>query len=149
MEIVGLITSSVALAEVIAKVGKGIINLKRMWDEVKDVPTTIQTLFNRLDNTFIVALQAAQDLDLIALRLLDNAALRICNFHCKTALGKVNTFAYNLSASIDPTKKFKIEVGGVQVALEKAVLTRYEKKFGGIIQLSTLVEAANYRRFRR
>ncbi|KAM0323478.1 hypothetical protein ACHAQA_008758 [Verticillium albo-atrum] len=144
-EIVGLVASSLALAEIVGKVGVGISKLKRLYDEVEDVPYMIQALLRRLDITLLLVQQAARDLDAGDPGLQDDMAIRSCILYCESAFENMTSSIDQLLVSIDSTKLFKKKSGRVKVALKQDLLAKHERQMGDIVQLLTLAETASSR----
>ncbi|KAG7143692.1 Gentisate 1 like protein [Verticillium longisporum] len=114
-EIVGLVASSIALAEVVGKVGGGILKLKRMWDEVKDVPESIQDLFKRLDLILRMVARIARDIETGATVFEDMEAVESCILCCQQVISDEATMMNDLIVQIDATKR-KLE-GMIQILI--------------------------------
>ncbi|KAG7118008.1 hypothetical protein HYQ44_020232 [Verticillium longisporum] len=140
-EIVGLVASSIALAEVVGKVGGGILKLKRMWDEVKDVPESIQDLFKRLDLILRMVARIARDIETGATVFEDMEAVESCILCCQQVISDEATMMNDLIVQIDATKRVRRVRDMVRVALKRDVLERHEKKLEGMIQILILADS--------
>ncbi|EEY21631.1 predicted protein [Verticillium alfalfae VaMs.102] len=140
-EIVGLVASSFALAEVVGKIGGGVLKLKRMWDEVKDVPESIQDLFKRLDLILPMVARIARDIETGATVFDDMEAVESCILSCQQVISDEATMMNDLIVQIDATKRMKRARDMVRVALKRDVLERHEKKLEGMIQILMLAHS--------
>ncbi|KAM0322183.1 hypothetical protein ACHAQA_009673 [Verticillium albo-atrum] len=140
-ELVGLVASSIALAEVVGKVGGGILRLKRMWDEVKDVPEAIQDLFKRLDLVLPMVARIARDIESGETVLQDVEAVEGCILSCQQVIADEAAMLEDLIIQIDSTKRLQRLRDMVRVALKKDVLARHEKKLEGMFQALMLAHA--------
>ncbi|RNJ59611.1 hypothetical protein D7B24_001786 [Verticillium nonalfalfae] len=140
-EIVGLVASSFALAEVVGKIGGGVLKLKRMWDEVKDVPESIQDLFKRLDLILPMVARIARDIETGATVFDDMEAVESCILSCQQVISDEATMMNDLIVQIDATKRVKRVRDMVRVALKRDVLERHEKKLEGMIQILMLAHS--------
>ncbi|CRK12973.1 hypothetical protein BN1723_009883 [Verticillium longisporum] len=140
-EIVGLVASSIALAQVVGKIGGGVLKLKRMWDEVKDVPEAIQDLFKRLDLILPVVARIARDIETGATVFEDMEAVESYILSCQQAISDEATMMNDLLVQIDATKRVRRVRDIVRVALKRDVLERHEKKLEVMIQILLLAHS--------
>ncbi|KAM0280232.1 hypothetical protein ACHAQH_004190 [Verticillium albo-atrum] len=145
-ELIGLVASSLALAEAVGKVGRDMLKLKRLWDEVKDVPETIQDLFKRLDLILPMVARIARDIETGATVLEDMEAVEGCILSCQQFIADEAAMINDLIVQIDGTKRLKRVRHRVRVALKQDVLARHEKKLEGMIQVLMLAHS-EYSRF--
>ncbi|RXG42336.1 hypothetical protein VDGE_09609 [Verticillium dahliae] len=134
-EIVGLVASSIALAQVVGKIGGGVLKLKRMWDEVKDVPEAIQDLFKRLELILPMVARIARDIETGATLFEDMEAVESCILSCQQVISDEATMMNDLIVQIDATKRARRVRDFVRVALKRDVLERHEKKLEVMIQI--------------
>lgn len=145
-EIVGLVASSIALAQVVGKIGGGVLKLKRMWDEVKDVPEAIQDLFKRLELILPMVARIARDIETGATLFEDMEAVESCILSCQQVISDEATMMNDLIVQIDATKRARRVRDFVRVALKRDVLERHEKKLEVMIQILLPVHS-EYSRF--
>ncbi|KAG7139244.1 hypothetical protein HYQ45_003734 [Verticillium longisporum] len=140
-KIVGLVASSIALAQVVGKIGGGVLKLKCMGDEVKDVPEAIQDLFKRLDLILPMVARIARDIETGATVFEDMEAVESYILSCQQVISDEATMMNDLLVQIDATKRVRRVRDIVRVALKRDVLERHEKKLEVMIQILLLAHS--------
>ncbi|KAH6999568.1 hypothetical protein EDB80DRAFT_724903 [Ilyonectria destructans] len=138
-EVVGLVASSLTLLEVADKVTRGLFQLKRLWDEVKDVPETIREILTRLDVLLPVVIEIDKDLQRGA-AISGNSAAVLSLSYCQNAINELTSVIDDLSRNIESVKGFRRNAARVKVVLKKDALSKYERKLEWSIQLLLLAQ---------
>ncbi|KAH6977394.1 hypothetical protein BKA56DRAFT_588231 [Ilyonectria sp. MPI-CAGE-AT-0026] len=138
-EVVGLVASSLTLLEVADKVTRGLFQLKRLWDEVKDVPETIREILTRLDVLLPVVIEIDKDLQRGA-AISGNSAAVLSLSYCQNAINELTSVIDDLSRNIESVKGFRRNAARVKVVLKKDALSKYERKLEWAIQLLLLAQ---------
>jgi hypothetical protein len=60
-EVLGIITSGLAIGQLIGSITSSIIKLKEHWDQVKDAPGEIQSLLLEIDSLNLILSHIEQD----------------------------------------------------------------------------------------
>lgn len=138
-EVVGLVASSLTLLEVANKVTSGLFQLKRLWDEVKDVPETIREILTRLDVLLPVVIEIDKDFQKGA-AISGNSAAVLSLSYCRNAINELTSVIDDLSRNIESVKGFRRNAARVKVVLKKDALSKYERKLEWAIQLLLLAQ---------
>ncbi|KPM35107.1 hypothetical protein AK830_g11469 [Neonectria ditissima] len=138
-EVVGLVASSFTLLEIAEKVTSGLFRLKRLWDEVKDVPETIGDILARLDVLLPVVVEIEKDFRDGSISA-GNSAQNLSLSYSQNAINELTFVIDDLSRNIESAKRFRRNSARVKVVLKKETLSKYEKKLEWAIQLLLLAQ---------
>ncbi|KAI0147765.1 hypothetical protein GGR57DRAFT_475809 [Xylariaceae sp. FL1272] len=136
-EILGIVASSIAVAEVAVKAGSAMFKLKDLWESVKNVPETIADLMDQIDcldpTLWDAEYQFSQNQlppelwnDVTAVRSL--AA-------CRKAREKLSNIANELSRLIQSKRRVDRAKGRVKVILSKNELLSIEKRLSTAVSM--------------
>lgn len=138
-EVVGLVASSLTLLEVADRVTRSLFQLKRLWDEVKDVPETIREILTRLDVLLPVVIEIDKDLQREP-TMSGNSAAVLSLSYCQNAINELTSVIDDLSHNIESVRGFRRNAARVKVVLKKDALSKYERKLEWAIQLLLLAQ---------
>ncbi|KAI1317632.1 hypothetical protein F5Y16DRAFT_145306 [Xylariaceae sp. FL0255] len=127
---------------VAAQVGSSIIMLKKLWDELQEVPTSIADLLEQIDCLAPILSQAEQSFrqaDLPQI-LWDNAMADTSAMYCRKALVALSDLIDDLSAQLNSSSKRRVKIACVKILLKKDQIKRLEKKLQRAVQLLTLAQ---------
>ncbi|KAI3319889.1 hypothetical protein HD806DRAFT_508224 [Xylariaceae sp. AK1471] len=141
-EVLGVAASGIAVAQVAAQVGKSIIKLKQLWDDLQDVPSSIADLFDQIDCLDPALWEAEHSFNQANLPPLfwDDTIANRSTVYCRKALGSLTELINELSIQINRTGKFKSKILAVKVVLKKEQLKRLENRLQNAIRMLTLAQ---------
>ncbi|KAF5002490.1 hypothetical protein FGRMN_315 [Fusarium graminum] len=137
-EALGLASSIITLVGVAGKLGTSTVRLKRLWDEVQDVPANIRRCLDQLE----LLTPIIEDLETEfgqTRRMLqnDNAAKRSLEYSRKAA-ETLETLVRNMESQINVSKKSKRLAAQFKVMIKKDVVEEHQKQLHMAIQLVSL-----------
>lgn len=135
-EILGTVSSAIAVAEVGLKVGGTVLKLRRLWEEVQEVPEKIQDLMAQIDiyEPILADAERAFELDPVvgsAIGLsqpLDKSIGRTSSSQCREALRDLQQLIEELSGKIESARKGKRTIAKVKVLLKKDDLKKFQRR---------------------
>jgi predicted nucleic acid-binding Zn-ribbon protein len=137
-EILGLASSIITIVGVAGKLGTSTIRLKRLWDEVQDVPESIRRCIDHLellapaieemDNEFQQTRHMVQN---------DSAAKRSLEYSRK-AVETLETLVRDMESQITATRKRKRFVAQFKVMIKKEVIEEHQRQLNSALQLISL-----------
>jgi hypothetical protein len=136
-EALGVFASDVAIAQVAGTAGTAVLKLKKLWDEVQDVPEAIQDLMEQIDCLDPALWEAERHLaqnDLPPMLWSDEAAVRSAAY-CRKALTKLTELVDDLAVLMRATPdrnrrrdRVARRVACVKVVLRKDELAKLERR---------------------
>ena len=141
-EIVGLIASGISIVEVAAKIGGHVLAIKKLWDEIKDVPHTLQSLTDEVGLLSSVLHDLEADSDTahsVAQSPSDNARGQTIKY-CRIALDDLEGVAAELITQINSSKRFKRSTAKVKVVLRRGVWEKLEQRLQKITRILALAQ---------
>ncbi len=130
-EVLGVVASSIAVAQAAQSLGKATVSLSKLWREVKDVPATIQDIVEELEVAGKVVGAIETELGTpesssptTPLTSLQCLAIERCRQAHKDLSGLVD----DLRADIASSRKRKKLLASVKVVLKKDTLDAYERR---------------------
>jgi predicted nucleic acid-binding Zn-ribbon protein len=137
-EILGLASSIITIVGVAGKLGTSTVRLKRLWDEVQDVPESIRRCIDHLellapaieemDNEFQQTRHMVQN---------DSAAKRSLEYSRK-AVETLETLVRDMENQITATRKRKRFVAQFKVMIKKEVIEEHQRQLNSALQLVSL-----------
>ncbi|KAI1848151.1 hypothetical protein JX266_005864 [Neoarthrinium moseri] len=144
-EVLSIFASGVAVAQVAGKAGGAVIKLKKLWDEVKDVPETIQCLMDQIDCLDPALWEAEQHIaqnELPAMLWNDSAAVRSAEY-CRKALSKLTELVDDLAVQISSSRGLSKRLAKVKVVLKKDELGKLERRLETAVRLLQTAQQGN------
>ncbi|KAJ2907121.1 uncharacterized protein MKZ38_007636 [Zalerion maritima] len=127
-EVLGAVASGVAVADLAGKLIYGLMTLKGLWDQVKDVPNTVECLMAEIE---------------ILLPLVQRNSFEGCEVaksYALNAIGQLVTLVSDLSNDIGSARGFRKHLAKVHVALKADVISRYEKRLQSAVRLLMMAQ---------
>ena len=143
-EVIGLVSSGIAIAQLAGSVGAVAIKLNGLWQEVKDVPETIQYMTNHLSklDTIVNEMGTSRNSnsphDSAAGQPHHPSPSPLALQHCQMACQNLESLVRDLSVDIASSRKRKRLMGKVAVVLKKDTLAKYELRLQNAVQLLSL-----------
>jgi len=148
-ELLGVVASGIAVVQVAAEVGDRALALKRLWDEIKDVPETITSLVSQIEVLTPILDQINIDFSQFSLRpgsiIWNDKGAQICASHCRRAKEELSRLAEDLSAHVDSTKRSRRGIAKIKVVMKKETLAKYETRLSRSLQLLSLANTCYLR----
>ncbi|KAH7276085.1 hypothetical protein B0J15DRAFT_531541 [Fusarium solani] len=137
-EALGVVSSIIAIVGVAGKLGTSTFKLKRLWDEVQDVPTSIQRCIEQLE----ILAPAIQEMESEFERTRemvrnDTAAKRSLEYSQK-AMGTLEALVKDMEQQIASVRKSKKFLTQLKVRLKKDVLEEHQQQLQFALQLVSL-----------
>ncbi|KAK7978784.1 hypothetical protein PG988_006274 [Apiospora saccharicola] len=136
-EVLGAVASSIALVEVAGKDGGAVFKLKRLWDEINNVPETIADLMIQIECLDPAIWEAETHFAQPAISplLWNDAAARRSAQCCRTALQRLTDLVDDLSAQINTAKRGRRKIACLKVMLKKEELRSLEKRLETAVRM--------------
>ncbi|KAI0890754.1 uncharacterized protein GGS22DRAFT_151742 [Annulohypoxylon maeteangense] len=141
-EALGVIASSIAVAQVAGKAAGTVIKLKRLWDEVQDIPENVADLMEQIDCLDPALWEAEQHFiqnQLSPCLWNDTAAIRSAKY-CRKALRKLTDVADDLASQINSKRRAERGISRVKVLLKKDRLRDLERRLESAVRLLQLAQ---------
>lgn len=137
-EVLGVVASGIAVVDAAGQIGSGILKLRRLWSEVKDVPDTINSLMQQLELLAVVigemeTIQHSSTGD--ATRPLNSQGMQLSMTRCREAMNVLEHLVSNLTHHVNSQKRLKRAKAKLKVALEKDALNQCHKRLSNAVQL--------------
>ena len=133
-ELVGLVSSSLALAEVAVKTGGAVAKLRRLWEEIQDVPKAITNLMKRIEIADSIIWDMERDIKEHANMspvIFNDGAMRNSIELCRQAVQDISDLVDDLSVQIERQKGkggVKRGIAKFKICLKNEVLADHEKR---------------------
>lgn len=140
-EILGAVASGLAVAEVGLKVGGTVWKLKKLWQEVHDVPATIQDLMRQIEMMDPILSDHETNLDIQTTAL--PRQLLTCNgapatqstAYCREALNDLQRLAEDLDVALESEKRSRRTFARIRVVLKKETIKEFQYRLERAIRL--------------
>lgn len=133
-EILGTVSSALAVAEVGLKVVGTMLELKKLWEEVQEVPETIRHLMTELQ-ILEPLLEDIGSQDTQISHIQSETSTRLSSSYCQAALAELRILVDKLSQDINSKKRRAKYVGRVKVVLAKGDITKAEARLSRAVAL--------------
>ncbi|OQD67769.1 hypothetical protein PENPOL_c003G07857 [Penicillium polonicum] len=134
-EIIGVVSSAITLAEATAKTCKGIIALKRLWNEVHEVPEYINALLDRLALVHSVLSEMEIELNRDQQLLKSNSAIGLSLQYCKSAKDRLDALVDELKQRVEDKGRFGRNRARVKAVIGKEVVRQLQDEIRDAMQL--------------
>ncbi|KAI1803617.1 hypothetical protein F4811DRAFT_553696 [Daldinia bambusicola] len=141
-EALGTAASGIAVAQIALQVGGAVIKLKRLWDEVKDVPDDIADLMDQIDCLDPVLWEAENSFnggDLPS-TFWDNLASRSTTTYCRKALRNLTNIVDDLNNQITNAKRGRRRITAVKVLLKTNSVQKLAKRLENAVRMLMLAQ---------
>lgn len=133
-EMLGTVSSAIAIAEVGLKVGGTLLKLRELWKEVQHVPQKIQDIMSQMDIYEPILADIERYLNFHPLTGSDRGTSALFNAsiatktssYCKEAFNDLQDLVEDLSRQITSTQRSKRGIGKLKVLLKKDDLNRFQ-----------------------
>ncbi|KZL78236.1 hypothetical protein CT0861_07881, partial [Colletotrichum tofieldiae] len=137
-EVFGVVVSALTVAEMAGKFGTSLIKLKKLWNEVQDVPNEIAQLFRQLELLRPVLAEMESEFTQQTHKVYQNSAANLSMEYCQQAVGELDALAEDLQSRINAAKRSKRNIAKFKVAFKKEQIRSYQEKIQFALQLLCL-----------
>jgi hypothetical protein len=138
-EILGIVASSITVAEASAKTGFAVLKLKRLWDEIQNVPDTITDLMAQVEVLDPIIWEMEHEINetrsAISPLLYDDAGIRKSTQYCRQAVDGLTSIVNDLHAQVNAQQALRRRKAKIKVVLKSDVLHIYEKRLRGAVNM--------------
>ncbi|KAI1414985.1 hypothetical protein F5Y13DRAFT_196988 [Hypoxylon sp. FL1857] len=141
-ETLGVATSSIAVAQITLQVGSTILKLKKLWDEINDVPDYIADLMEQIECFNPILWEAENSFNQCGLppTIWDELASKSTAIYSRKALENLTGMVDDLSIHIHSAKKGRKKLTGIKVLLKKNSLRKLERRLENAVRMLTLAQ---------
>ncbi|OTB05169.1 hypothetical protein M426DRAFT_144477 [Hypoxylon sp. CI-4A] len=141
-EALGVAASGIAIAQISTQVGGTLFKLKKLWDEVKDVPDYITDLMEQIDclNPVLWEVENGFNQPDLPSILWDKLASGPTTTYCHKAHHHLAEIVGELGYQISSAKKGRRTIAAIKVLLKKDSLRRLEKRLESAVRMLTLAQ---------
>lgn len=140
-EVLSLAASGIAVAQVAGQVGTLVVKLKRLWDQVQDVPWEIERLLRQIDclGPLLDESQSCLHQSNFPLPIWDNRTMSRANAYCRQSLDALSHMVNELDLQLQAAKRSR-KIVATRIALKKHILVRLEKQLDDAFRLLNLAQ---------
>ncbi|KAI0445164.1 hypothetical protein F4803DRAFT_508744 [Xylaria telfairii] len=141
-EALGVAASGITVAQVAAQVGKSIIKLKQLWDDFKDVPSSIGDLLDQIDCLDPALWEAENTFSQASLPPMfwDSSLGSRSTTYCRKALSSLTELVDELTLQLNRPGKFRSKVAVAKAVLKKEQLGSLERRLQNAITMLSLAQ---------
>ncbi|KAF2972023.1 hypothetical protein GQX73_g1509 [Xylaria multiplex] len=141
-EALSVAASGIAVAQVSVQVGKSIIKLKQLWDEIQDVPSTIGDLLDQIECLDPALWEADNTFSQASLPPIfwDNSLASRSTAYCRKALCSLTELVDELALQINRPGKIISKLAYAKVVLKKEQLKSLERRLQNAVRMLTLAQ---------
>lgn len=139
-ETLGVVAGGVAVIQMVSQVSSGILKLRALLEEIKNVPP----MFARLIDGLEILIPLLTEVEAIQANFppgdLGDATLKLCIQHCRRSGQAITDMVTSLNQEINSTRRVRRLSASLKVILNKDTLARLERELAGAIQLLMLAQ---------
>lgn len=143
-ELIGVVSSAITIAQVAHHVGPKILALRKLWDEVKDVPEAINRQMTHLEMVFLVLDNMENEVLQSCEAIRDDPAAKHCLVFCRQAVEELESLIRQLENQISSAKGRWRTVAKYRVVLKKHLIEDCQHKLGYAIHLVTMSQQMHF-----
>ncbi|KAK6226413.1 hypothetical protein QIS74_02460 [Colletotrichum tabaci] len=136
-EVFGVVVSALTVAEMAGKFGASIVKLKKLWDEVQDVPNEIAHLFRQLEILRPVLAEMEAEFSQRTHRVHHDSAANLSMEYCQQAVGELDALAEELQSRINAARRSRRHITKLKVTFKREQIQAYQEKIRFAMQLLT------------
>ncbi|KAL3292678.1 Ankyrin repeat-containing domain protein [Colletotrichum asianum] len=139
-EVLGVVSSAIAVAELAGKFGLSVMKLKQLWDEIQDIPEEMNRIMRQLE--ILKPVLAGMEADFVQQRhkVYFNSAtnLQASIEYCRDAVNDLENLAEDLQARISTAKRSRRNITKLKVSFKKEDIRKYQERIGWALHLISL-----------
>ncbi|KAF9874879.1 hypothetical protein CkaCkLH20_07573 [Colletotrichum karsti] len=137
-EVFGVVVSAFTVAEMASKFGTSIVKLKKLWDEVQDVPNEISQLFRQLELLRPVLQEMNDEFVQQTHKVHENRAANLSMEYCQQAVGELGRLAEDLQSQVNNAKRTRRNITKLKVSFKKELIRSYQDRIQFALNLLAL-----------
>ncbi|SCV52682.1 uncharacterized protein FFB14_12731 [Fusarium fujikuroi] len=137
-EILGLASSIITIVEVAGKLGTNTIRLKRLWDEVQDVPASIQRCIEQLEILAPAIEEMDREFEKTRNMIQNDSAAKRSLEYSRKAVETLDTLVRDMETQISAAKTSKRLVAQLKVRIKRDVIEDHQLRLTSALQLLSL-----------
>ncbi|KAF4813452.1 hypothetical protein CGCSCA5_v008440 [Colletotrichum siamense] len=140
-EVLGVVSSAIAVAELAGKFGLSVMKLKQLWDEIQDIPEEMNRIMRQLE--ILKPVLAGMEADFVQQQrhkvYLNSATnLQASIEYCRDAVNDLESLAEDLQARISTAKRSRRNITKLKVSFKKEDIRKYQERIGRALHLISL-----------
>ncbi|KAI8166403.1 hypothetical protein K4K54_008344 [Colletotrichum sp. SAR 10_86] len=140
-EVLGVVSSAIAVAELAGKFGLSVMKLKQLWDEIQDIPEEMNRIMRQLE--ILKPVLAGMEADFVQQqrhKVYSNSAtnLHASIEYCRDAVNDLESLAEDLQARISTAKRSRRNITKLKVSFKKEDIRKYQERIGWALHLISL-----------
>ncbi|KAF5525655.1 hypothetical protein CGCA056_v003372 [Colletotrichum aenigma] len=137
-EVLGVVSSAIAVAELAGKFGLSVMKLKQLWDEIQDIPEEMNRIMRQLE--ILKPVLAGMEADFVQQqrhKVYSNSAtnLNASIEYCRDAFNDLESLAEDLQARISTAKRSRRNITKLKVSFKKEDIRKAFMKSQPVVQL--------------
>ncbi|KAI1039142.1 hypothetical protein LB505_007515 [Fusarium chuoi] len=137
-EILGLASSIITIVEVVGKLGTNAIRLKRLWDEVQDVPASIQRSIEQLEILAPAIEEMDHEFEKTRNMIQNDSAAKRSLEYSRKAVETLDTLVKDMETQISAAKTSRRLVAQLKVRIKRDVIEDHQHRLTSALQLLSL-----------
>ena len=137
-EIIGVVSGVLTLAGVAGKAGASVLTLKRLWDEVKDVPDSINFLMMQLEHLDPVLQDMENEFSQVRAAIQNDSRTNLSQQYARQAVQDLEGLVNDLQQQLSSKKGMKGNIAKFKVTLKKDLVRSYQERLQHALQLVSL-----------
>ncbi|KAF5542207.1 hypothetical protein FPHYL_11598 [Fusarium phyllophilum] len=137
-EILGLASSIITIVEVAGKLGTNTIRLKRLWDEVQDVPASIQRCIEQLEILAPAIEEMDHEFEKTRTMIRNDSAAKRSLECSRKAVETLDTLVRDMETQISVAKTTRRLVAQLKVRIKRDVIEDHQQRLTSALQLLSL-----------
>jgi DNA repair ATPase RecN len=137
-EILGLASSIITIVEVAGKLGTNTIRLKRLWDEVQDVPASIQRCIEQLEILAPAIEEMDHEFEKTRNMIRHDSAAKRSLEYSRKAVETLDTLVRDMETQISAGKDCRRLVAQLKVRIKRDVIEDHQHRLTSALQLLSL-----------
>ncbi|KAF5648485.1 uncharacterized protein FTJAE_1318 [Fusarium tjaetaba] len=137
-EILGLASSIITIVEVAGKLGTNTIRLKRLWDEVQDVPASIQRCIEQLEILAPAIEEMDHEFEKTRNMIQNDSAAKRSLEYSRKAVETLDTLVRDMESQINAAKASRRLVAQLKVRIKRDMIEDHQHRLTSALQLLSL-----------
>lgn len=137
-EVLGVVSSIIAIVGVAGKLGTSTFKLKRLWGEVQDVPTSIQQCIEQLEILAPVIQEMESEFERTREMVRNDTAAKRSLEYSQKAMETLEALIKDMEGRIESARRGKKLLTQLKVRLKRDVLEEHQQRLQFALQLVCL-----------
>lgn len=139
-EVLGIISSAITVVQVAGKIGHQTVALKRLWNEVKEIPETISALMEEISIYCPVLDQMEDEFQQCHEIVRNDSAAKKSFEYCRQAVSELEALIEQLQRQIDLARTGKKTLAKVKVVLKKPMIEEHQSRLQRAIRVLMMAQ---------